>query len=193
MHHGAALRSAQRFQRGGAMLEFVAVVPVLALLIGLSVEFGRILYTYSTLTKAVRSATRHLTLTDSSNAANAAWTQARQEACRLALYGSLTGGSTPLLPGLTSSMVQIDTSGKLVSTVYGNSGTGCGVNCGISWVKVTISGYHYTPMLGGVLPSSALQGGQLTLEPIQLTMRSWPFATATPSFAATNKLCDTLI
>lgn len=193
MHRGATTCSAQRVQRGGAMLEFMAVVPVLALLIGLSVEFGRVLYSYNTLTKAVRSAARHLTLTDGSNAASATWTQAQLEACRLALYGSLTAGSTPLLSGLTSSMVQIDTSGKLVSTVYGNSGVGCGTNCGISWVKVTINGYRYTPLLGNVLPSSVLQGGQLTFEPIQLTMRSWPFATATPSFGSTSARCDTLI
>lgn len=190
MHRRANTRSVRQRWRGGALLELAAVLPVLALLTGLSVEFGRVLYTYNTLTKAVRSATRHLALTDSSNAASAAWIQARQEACRLALYGTLTGGSTPLLPGLTSSMVQINTSGKLIASTYGNSGVGCASNCGISWVRVTISGYSYTPI---VLPASLLQGSLLALEPISLTMRSWPFATATPSFASTSPLCSTLI
>ncbi|WP_169805857.1 TadE/TadG family type IV pilus assembly protein [Azohydromonas lata] len=193
MHRVASPRSSQRHWRGSALLELVAVVPILALLAGLSVEFGRVLYTYNTITKAVRSATRHLALTDSSNASSAAWTQARQEACQLALFGTLAGGSTPLLTGLTSSMVQIDTSGRLVSTVYGNSGSGCGTNCGISWVRVTISGYRYTPLLGSVLPASVLQGGQLALEPIRLTMRGWPFATATPTFASTSTSCAALI
>lgn len=189
----------RRHQRGGALVEFVAVVPVLLVLLGLSVEFGRVLYTYHALTKAVHSAARRLTMTDSaivgtSSAATIAdWNQARQEACYLAVYGTLDAGDEPLAPGLTPAMVRIDTSGKLLASTYANSGVGCGSNCGISTVKVTVTGYSYTPMLGSLLPSSVLQGGKLPLEPIKLTMRSWPFATTTTAFSATNALCSAFI
>lgn len=190
MPRGASSFPARRRCRGSAVLELAIVIPVLVLLIGATVELGRFLYAYNTLAKAVRGATRHLAMADGSNAANAAWTTARQEACQLALFGTLAGGSTPLLPGLESSMVQIGTSGNLTGTApYANSNAGCGLNCGIGWVQVTISGYSLAPVFSGVLPSSVLQGGRLPMGPITLTMRSWPFATATPAFGAASQSC----
>ncbi len=193
MRRPANTISARRRWRGSAMLEFAAVVPVLVLLAGLSVEFGRVLYTYNTLTKAVHSATRRLAMTSNTSATNAAWIQAQQEACRLAVYGTLTGGSTPLVPGLTPSKVLLSNSGMLIPSVFSGSGTGCGVTCGISTVKVTISDYRLASMFGNLLPSSVLHDGQMIIEPIKLTMRSWPFATTTPVFGQANTSCAALI
>jgi hypothetical protein len=46
-------------QRGLAVIEFTLVLPFLLLLIFASAEFGRLLYHYNALNKAVRDASRH--------------------------------------------------------------------------------------------------------------------------------------
>lgn len=193
MRRAASTRLQQRRRRGSALVEFAVVVPVLILLAVLAVEFGRVLYTYNTLAKTVRSATRRLAMTPSNSATNAAWITAQQEACRLAVYGTLTGTATPLLPGLTPSMVQITNSGSLIPAIFAGSGTGCGANCGISTVRITISGYQLQPLFSNVVPSSRLRNGLMTIEAIKATMRSWPFATVAPVFANANTSCATLI
>jgi hypothetical protein len=200
MRENTPTSTARRRQRGSALVEFVAVVPVLLLLAGLSIEFGRVLYTYDSLVKAVRGATRRLAMTDSaiSSGSSAAtvsnWTQAKIQACYLAVYGTLDAAGDPLLPGLTPAMVKINTSGRLLSTAYSGSITGCGSNCAVAWVKVSISGYDYTPLLGNMIPASFLHNGKLRLDNVFLTMRSWPIPTAPLlTVPSTETTCSALI
>jgi TadE-like protein len=93
-------------QRGQALIEVALQIPlVLALLFG-AVEIGRVFYTYHALNKALRGGaglaaravsvnycdTSDVTLTDVRN---------------FVVYGNLQGEGNPIVPGLTTDMVQI--------------------------------------------------------------------------------------
>ncbi|GAA3532902.1 TadE/TadG family type IV pilus assembly protein [Zobellella aerophila] len=90
-----------RRQQGLAAVEATVVLPVLLLLLLAIGEFGRLLYQYNTLTKAVRAGS-HIVL-DSDNYADIAARGAREDKIKsLILYGVETGGSDPVLPGLAA-------------------------------------------------------------------------------------------
>lgn len=95
-----------RRQRGVAIVEFVICLPLLLLLMLAAAEFGRILFQYNTLTKAVRDGGRYL----STNAffGNSAIPNdaARTDAENLVVCGKVAcGAGDELLPGLTTDMV----------------------------------------------------------------------------------------
>ena len=96
------MKTRQR-QHGVALVELAIMLSLLlAITFGIT-EFGRAIYTYNTLAKATRDATRYLSTQAAGNATS------YTTATNLAVYGTPTVGSTqaPLAPGLTSSMVSI--------------------------------------------------------------------------------------
>jgi Flp pilus assembly protein TadG len=145
--------------RGAAMVEFaIVVVPLLLLAMGVA-EFGRALYQYEALTKATRDATRFLSAYLSTDPAYPI-----ASAQCLAVYGTSTcpsGSATPLVSGLTTSMVIVCDSSHTtgcqdasdppqfasVPTYDTNNGASNGTPTGsVNLVEVKIKGYQYTPI-----------------------------------------------
>ena len=120
----------RRKERGVQLMEVAIVLPVLLVLLAAIAEFGRYFYVYSTLSRATRTAVRHVasnSFKGTANADNAA-------AINLALCGSTatcTSGSE-ILSGLTADNFQITTSGG--STYFPTT------------VTVQVVSYNYTPL-----------------------------------------------
>lgn len=88
-------------QNGLAVVEATLVLPLLLLLVMAIGEFGRLLYQYNTLTRAVRSGAQ--LEVDANNIFDpVAKANREQRITNLILYGSITTGSKPRLPGMTS-------------------------------------------------------------------------------------------
>jgi Flp pilus assembly protein TadG len=124
-------------QRGVALTEFALVLPILIVLTFATVELGRALYEYNTLTKSVRDAVRYLsfqpesvTVTDPSKI-----TAARN----LAVYGKPVASSQdkPLAMGLSLTNVPAS---NITWDVRGSSPA-------INVVTVKISGYGFRPIV----------------------------------------------
>lgn len=146
--------------RGAATVELaLLLIPLLLLVLGVA-EYGRALYQYNTLVKSVRDSARFLS---QYNPADASYPLA--DARCLALYGNIcSGGTTPLAPGLTSSMVKIIPVPPATNPVTTPLGTT------MQMVEVRIENYQFTFALN---PSSLLGGGAatMTFPTISATMR----------------------
>ncbi|HET6980266.1 MAG TPA: TadE family protein [Pyrinomonadaceae bacterium] len=113
--------------RGTQLLEFAIALPVMLLLFGAVAEFGRFFYSYTTLTNAVRGGARHACKWEK----NASWTI--PETQRMVVYGDFSDTSNgPILPGLTTSNVNVISNGPSVNN--------------IDSVTVQITGYNYQPL-----------------------------------------------
>lgn len=144
-----------RRARGVAAVEFALLLtPILLMAFG-ATEFGRAIYTYNTLDKAVRDAVRHL----SQNGPGQSTIQA--EAQCLAVYGNLGCTGTALAPGLTTSQVTICDAVSCPATCAAQP-TGDGA---VNLVSVTITNYAYSSLVQFVMPS-------LNFNNISATMRA---------------------
>lgn len=129
---------------GAVAVEFALVlIPLLVLMMGV-VEYGRALFQYNTLAKAVRDSARFLT---SQNPADASY--ALGEAKCLTVYGNTACTGTSLAPGLGLSMVRVCNSVSPASTDcpagnFNAVGTGLG---SINLVEVRIVGYSFNSFL----------------------------------------------
>lgn len=84
-----------------ALLELaIAMSVLLAITFGIT-EYGRAIYQYDILAKAVRDAARFLSMRDATDVA------AKNQAKCLAVYGNPACTGAPLVPGLTTAMVSI--------------------------------------------------------------------------------------
>lgn len=141
LHKVAVKKSAVR---GVAAVEFALVlIPLLVLLMGVT-EYGRALFHYNTLAKAVRDSARFLT---SQNPADASYALA--EARCLTVFGNTGCTGQPLAPGLTVAMVRVCNSASAASAdcaagAFNAFGTGLG---SINLVEVRIVGYRFTSFL----------------------------------------------
>ena len=137
----------RKLMRGVAAVEFaILLIPLVMLGFGIT-EFGRAIYSYNTLTKAVRDAARHLT-----SKAPGDVTEHGIAKC-MAAYGNPDCFAPPLAPDLEEDMVQI-----VESSVTTGTGT-------INTVTVRITGYPYNSVVEFVMPD-------LTFNNIAVTMRS---------------------
>ena len=97
------LHRLQRFRRdesGLQLVEVTIVIPILLILFGATAEFGRYFYEYTTLAKAARGATRYLTV-------NPVLPSSDTAAKNIVVFGNPDGSGTAILPGLTTSNIQI--------------------------------------------------------------------------------------
>jgi hypothetical protein len=140
----------KRYQRGGALVEFALVLPLLLLLTFLTAEFGRALYQYDTLTKSVRDAARYLTFRDGSpdNIVHAR---------NLVVFGNTTGSGNPLVPGLT------------LANVPDPAWSSTGAYPAVNTVTVSVTGFTFRSLFPRVF---GLAFGNITYGPIRATMRS---------------------
>jgi len=102
-------------EQGFAAIELTIILPFLLLLIFATAEFGRVLYQYNALNKTVRSASRYL-------AANAKLGTGVYEIkadiqTKVTTYIKYGGpnSTTPLLPNLTASTIDLSLSGQYVT------------------------------------------------------------------------------
>jgi Flp pilus assembly protein TadG len=138
-----------RLQRGTALIELALALPFLLVMTFVITEFGRAIYHYDTLTKSVRDAARYLSM----QTPNTHVSQAQN----LVVYGTTATGTTPLVPGLTTSMVSASWPAAT------------GANPPIYTVTVTVSGYTFTSMF---LTAFGLPFGTVNFSNISATMRS---------------------
>ena len=113
-------------ERGTQLVELSLVVPVMILLFGAVAEFGRFFYTYATLAKAARAASRYA-ITRPFDATNLG------AAKSLAAYGDDSAGcsGTPVLTGLTCANIDLQ------QTTSGGS----------QLVTAKVINYQYQPIL----------------------------------------------
>jgi Flp pilus assembly protein TadG len=130
-----------RASRGIATVEFAICAPVLFLLMLATAEFGRVLFQYNTLTKAVRDGARYAAINASIDAGGTRVVnitpEIRDRTRNLVVMGNIAGTGTPLLPGLTVDNVTVS-------------------NAGNGFVSIAVTTYEYTPMLGPTLPTLGL-------------------------------------
>lgn len=150
--------------RGAAAVELALISIPLVMLVLATVDFARAMFVYDQLTKAARDGARYLTFFDPTIAAEYPTAKAKNRM----LYGtaSPTDTTPTIVPGLTTGMISIcdraDAS-ACGSETFANVATGSG---SINLVKVTISGYVFTPIFPGVSKLTTI-----TFDPISVTMR----------------------
>lgn len=117
-------------QNGGAIVEFIFVLPLLLLLMLSTAELGHAFYQYNTLTKAVRDGARYLSANAllGSTGIISISSALRTETRNLVVYGNTAGSGDPLIPAFTD-----------ISTVIANA-------AGTEHVRVAAT-YDYVPML----------------------------------------------
>jgi len=135
---------------GFAGIEFLMVLPILAIFIFSIIDFGRLLFQYDTLTKTARDATRYLAATTRPPlyAGDADYNNKISQASNLALCGTIANCTTPLVPDLNAGNIAID---------YPASGID-----GITLCRVTISGYN-TTFLTSVFPNATKNLGAISV------------------------------
>lgn len=146
----------RRYMRGVAAVEFgILLIPMVLLAFGIT-EFGRAIYSYNTLAKAVRDAARYMTSRTPGDPTEHAIAKC------MAVHGSPDCGGPALAPGLDTSMVRTCDAILACSGVTSTILTGTGT---INTVTVMITGYPYNSFVEYVMPD-------ITFGNIAVTMRS---------------------
>ncbi len=140
-------------QRGVAAVEFgLLLTPLLLMIVG-TTELGRAIYSYNTLGKTVRDASRHLSQHGPDDPIIAA------EAKCLAVYGTTDCSGSPVAPGLTTGMVRI-CDALLCPSTHANQLTGLG---SINLVTVGIQDYAFDSVVEFVIPDMTFNNISTTL------------------------------
>lgn len=134
-------------QSGLAVVEATIVLPLLLLMMLAIAEFGRALYQYNTLTRAVRAASQIPLISEVESGAGR---EGRLK--NLIVYGSPQSGGTPILQGLTVDDVVVT-----YPTIDGDG-----------YYKIDVS-YDWVPIFGSGL--NTFFGGFISLEfPLKTSM-----------------------
>lgn len=128
------------------------LIPLIVMAFGVA-EFGRAIYEYNTLTKTVRDAAR---LLSQHNPSGPNYATVEDEAKCLAVHGTEDCTGSPLLSGLSTSMVQVSS-----PAAPGSS---------INLVTVTVTGYTFNFIFNPLVFFGNTDTG-ISLGPIQATMR----------------------
>ena len=131
-------------ERGIELIEFALVLPFLLLLTLGTIEFGRIYYTYNTLTKAVRDGARYAAT--SRIKADGTWVateipSVETRTRNLVVYGiiSPTGSEPKIISDILTS--QINVSPQRISDTE-------------QYVTVSAGAYPYSPLFSLIIPTS---------------------------------------
>jgi len=130
----------------------ILMIPLTVLAFGIT-EYGRAIFQYNTIVKGARDATRYLSQYGPGDA-----TQIGVAKC-LAVYGNRTCTGTSLVPGLTTSLVQVCDRTNCADHL--NQPTGAGV---VNLVTVTVDGFPFKSLV-------PLMVNDITFGPIHTTMR----------------------
>lgn len=121
-------RGRQDNERGSTLVEFTITGSVFLLTFFGVMDFGRLLWTHNALADAARQGARHAVSTSVTN------TTAIKNAV---IYGNSDGGISPIVPGLTTSNVEI---------IYDNVGLGRGT----ATIKITGYKFKFASLFFGV-------------------------------------------
>ena len=127
------MKATKRQQAGAAMIEMVAVTPLLLLLVLGIAEIGKAFAQYNALNKSVREAARQVSrmaLLGSTGTISLS-AELIAEGQNLVVYGNVAGGVQPRLPGLSTSHVSVTDAGGNLVLIQAN--------------------YPYSPIVGPVL------------------------------------------
>lgn len=133
------LRSAVKRTRnrdGNVILEFAIGSGVLLAAFAGTFQFGYDFLQYNNLENAVARGARYAALIDYHSATDTPSSDFQTAIQNMVLYGSPTAGTTPVLPGLTASNVNVTVCG--IATVCPNYSAALGIP---EEVTVSISGY----------------------------------------------------
>jgi Flp pilus assembly protein TadG len=147
-----------RRQAGAAAVELgLLLVPLVTLVFGVA-EYGRAMYQYNTLAKAVRSGARYLSEYQAGEAT------AIQAGRNLVLCGKTDcTGEQPLVPGLTLGNVTVADAAN-DSTLKAQSISANGVTVGVTnLVRVSVTGFQFAPVASFIVPP-------ITFDSISVTM-----------------------
>lgn len=155
------MKTKRRHMHGAAAVELALVSIPLVFMAVAALDFARAIFTYDQLTKSVRDGARFLSGFDPTVASEYPTSIAKNRM----VYGSSLS-SVPIVRGLDPGMISIcdrAESSACPGESFADVPTGSGT---INLVKVTISGYTFTPIFPGI---SRLVS--TTFEPISATMR----------------------
>ncbi len=138
-------------QCGVASVEFALILPWLLILTFITTEFSRALFQYNILTKSVRDAARYLSVYNPGD------TTKIPIAKNLVVYGNPAGTGSPLVLGLTTSLVP--------NPVWQTAGTAPVINT----VTIRVTGYTFTPVVASVF---GLNFVGVTYSDVSATMRA---------------------
>ena len=96
-------------QRGAVLVEMALVTPILLVLLLVTADLTRAFIDHNTVTKAVRNGARYIAknaLEGSTGLVNIDATLAN-ETRNLVVYGSINGGASPVVPGLTLANITV--------------------------------------------------------------------------------------
>jgi len=125
------IRNFKQNEKGSTLVEYAIGASVFLMAVFAVLEFGRVLWVHNALSDAARQGARYAVL----NLSNGEDGNIKN----LVVYGKTSGGTKPIVPGLTTSMVQVSRSGDF------------SVNSGTATVKIT--GYQFQFVLP-FLPNS---------------------------------------
>jgi len=132
-------------QRGAVLVEMALVTPILLVLLLVTADLTRAFIEHNTVTKAVRNGARYVAanaLEGTTGVVNIDATLAN-ETRNLVVYGSINGGASPVVPGLTLANI----------TVVQIAGTD----------DITVSAtYALGGLLGPVLPINLYSGNTIS-------------------------------
>lgn len=94
-------------QKGIAAVEATIILPLILLLMLAAGEFGRALYQYSMLSKAMRAGALSIERSGDFYSNSGERSQRESDAVKLIVYGNKDGSGDAVLPGLTMSDVSI--------------------------------------------------------------------------------------
>ncbi|MCX6629345.1 MAG: pilus assembly protein [Candidatus Solibacter sp.] len=122
----------RRGRSGSIAIEVAMWLPVLFLLIGGIVQFGKITYTYYTLQKTVNTVASYLAVQNGVNFCPDAGDSTITAAIQFALTGSTDGSGTPAIPDLTADMITVTTQciDPVTLTLGDCAVSGCGTPVG---------------------------------------------------------------
>jgi hypothetical protein len=103
----------KRRARGLAVIELTLVLPIVLLLMVATAELGRAFWQYNTLTKSVRDGARHASSAGlfGSTGVVVVTDELRTQVQNLVVYGNTAGTGAPLLNGLSTSGVSLESPG----------------------------------------------------------------------------------
>lgn len=156
------MKPMRKHMGGVAAVELALVAIPLVFITLATIDYARAMFVYDQLDKAVRDGARYLSFFDPSDPQNYPVAAAKNRM----LYGSVSGSGPTIVPGLTAAMISVcdsNDSSACPAETFANVPTGSGT---VSLVKVTISGYVFTPIFPGVSRLTTI-----TFDPISATMR----------------------
>ncbi|MGQ0443776.1 MAG: TadE/TadG family type IV pilus assembly protein [Beijerinckiaceae bacterium] len=144
-----------RTQKGVAIVEFTIVLPLLLLLMLAIAEFGRALYQYNALTKAVRDGARFMSENAFIGDSGQVSTVAPTEVKRLVAYGAIGAATCGAYGGVCQDLPEFEWTHVNTPTLYQDA-------AGDYYVTVSTlpssdpDVYTYQPMLGNLLPLTSI-------------------------------------